>query len=166
MQFSNTLLIPSFAPITCNDYNLSYLSALQTRNDPLLTTMDTRASMAGHMQVINLAVPKNASAIYLGVFNFDNLDPTSDKSYVIAVTLIQGGKMCLSCSSGTSLAVDPTNPLACQCQPCPDEYVGSNCAIHLQTLKEDTQVDADMVGRTNLFFRIKNPPESIVLSYK
>jgi hypothetical protein len=27
-------------------------------------------------------------------------------------------------------------------------------------------VDADMVGRSNLFFRIKNPPESIDLSFK
>jgi hypothetical protein len=135
MPFSNTLLIPTLTPITCNDYNLSYLSALQTRNDPLRTTMDVRAAMAGHMQIINLAVPKNVTAIYLGVFNFDNLDPTSDKSYIIGVTMIQGGKMCLSCSGGTSLAVDPSNPLACQCQPCAEDYVGGTCAIHLQTMK-------------------------------
>ncbi len=144
--YSNTLLLVSFTPITLN-LTAQRLSSLVATGDPLLSNMNLMAAIGDSPQLINIKVPSIATTLYVGIFNFDLPEVTSNKNFYMMIQFSNTIKICERCPPGSTTA-----GLSCQCSPCSSSFIGPACQYSITTLT--TSANFTLPSNKNRYFLI------------
>lgn len=128
--------------------------------------MDKESANGCDWQLVNIpTLNNNTYYVYITLFNFNVQPIVFPVSYSLQITTLSNGKICPSCSFGTNLEVSPSNPMLCQCKPCPTNYVGSYCQYFLQPLVQNRKIVKNLIGSVAYYFRIEDSAETIILSF-
>jgi len=127
--------------------------------------MDTESANGCDWQLVNIPIPNNTYMVYITIFNFNIQPLSSPVGYALEVITLSNGKICMVCPPGASLEYSSSNPLLCQCQPCPTNYVGSNCQYFLQQLVSSQQLQKNLTGSVAYYFRISTSAATIIVSF-
>jgi hypothetical protein len=157
MEYSNMLAFVSFSPITAS-FTAQQLSSMIANNDPLLTFMDIQATIGDNIQLINVFAPSTAATLYLGLYNFDLPEVTTNKTYSLLLTSSNNTKFCIGCPAWSSLAPG----LSCQCGPCPANALGPTCQYSHTVLVSPASFT--VFGSQNRYAIIQNPPSTVQIS--
>ncbi len=124
--------------------------------------MDIPRVIGGFNQLISIRLPYGSNTLYLMLYNFDLPNVLTNKTYSIQITTSYFGYIyCFECPPSTRLTF--VNG-ACQCSPCPDNNYGPACEFYIRTISQNYLYNATFYKSGNLYFRIVNPPKTILLA--
>jgi hypothetical protein len=160
--YSNLALLIDVNPIGSLNITAQSLSKYYTQSNAILQQMDIPRVIGGYSQLISIKVPYGSNTLYFMLYNLDLPNVLTNKSYSIQIaTSIIGSVFCYDCPPTTRLTL--VNG-ACQCSPCPDNTYGPACEFYIRTISQNNLYNATFYKIGNLYFRIVNPPLTILLT--